>query len=379
VDFRLKPHSGRLGATHFETLLHSVKRASAYAEVFFPGFHQLDHGVLVQNRQNSFSTSVERQSVDTNNDELDRTEGPQASEWLKVIAERTADVLTRELAKPLASGLYLVATPIGNLSDVTLRALAVLANSDTVYCEDTRHSRLLLDHFGIRTRLKPYHEHNAEAERPVILTALARGARIALISDAGTPLVSDPGYKLVREAAASGHAIISVPGASAVLTALTSSGLPTDTFLFAGFLPPKQAARRKRLLELADIPGTLIVFEAPQRVADTLADMAEVLGNRTICIARELTKLHEEVKRGLLEDFAGTLGDINKGEFVILVGPPLAGEVSDEALNSALSEAMKTMTLKDAAKTIANDYGVPKSRAYSLGLTLKSQANANDD
>ncbi len=302
----------------------------------------------------------------------DRGDDSGAQRPESTIPARAAGAVTRELAKPLASGLYLVATPIGNLADITLRSLAVLANAETVYCEDTRHSRSLLDHFGIRTRMKPYHEHNAEAERPVILAALERGARIALISDAGTPLVSDPGYKLVRDAAAAGHTVISLPGASAVLTALTSSGLPTDTFLFAGFLPPKQAARLTRLQELAKVPATLIFFEAPQRVADSLTDMASVFGNRNAAVARELTKLHEEIRRGGLADLAAEAGDATKGEFVILVGPPVAGEVTDDAITAALSKALGTMSLKDAAKAVAAELSVSKSRVYDLGLALKS-------
>ena len=295
-----------------------------------------------------------------------------------VVSARAAECVSRELAKPLASGLYLVATPIGNLADMTLRALAVLAKADVIYCEDTRHSRTLLDHFGIRTRLKPYHEHNAEAERPLLLAALGRGDRIALISDAGTPLISDPGYKLVRDAAAAGHVVISLPGASAVLTALTSTGLPTDTFLFAGFLPPKQQARRSRLQELAQVPATLIFFEAPQRASDSLIDMAEIYGRRPACLARELTKLHETISRGTLKDLAAEAAANAKGEFVILVGPPVAGELTDNDIAEALAIALQDLSLKDAAKAVSVSLGVSKSRVYDLGLTLKAKSKQSD-
>ena len=290
-------------------------------------------------------------------------------------SQAASHALTHLMAKPLAPGLYLVATPIGNLADITLRAIAVLSEADVIYCEDTRHSRTLVQHFGIRTTLKAYHEHNAEAERPRIMAALERGQRVALISDAGTPLVSDPGFKLVREAAALGYDVISLPGPSAVLTALTSSGLPTDAFFFAGFLPPKQAARRTRLAELAAVPGSLIVFEAPQRTAETLADMVIVLGDRPACLARELTKLHEELRRGTLSDLAaGTASEALKGEIVIVVGPPAAAEATDADISTRLAAALETMSLKDAAKAVSDALGVSKARVYDLGLKLKSTA-----
>src|SRR5262245_38123197 len=203
-------------------------------------------------------------------------------------------------APPLSGGLHLVATPIGNLRDVTLRALEVLAAADVIACEDTRVTRRLLDHYGIATPLTPYHEHNAAAMRPKILARLAAGEALALVSDAGTPLISDPGFKLVREAAACGIAVFAVPGASSVTAALSIGGLPTDRFLFMGFLPPKSAARQAALAEVKDLAATLLILEAPSRLAASLADLAQVLGPRPAAIAREMTKLHEEVRRGTL-------------------------------------------------------------------------------
>src|SRR5438270_817351 len=194
-------------------------------------------------------------------------------------------------APALAGGLYLVATPIGNLRDVTLRALEVLAAADLIACEDTRVTRKLLDHYGITAPLTPYHDHNAATARPKLLARLAAGAAVALVSDAGTPLVSDPGFKLVRAACEAGHAVTALPGPSAVLAALAVAGLPTDRFLFEGFLPPKQAQRRSRIAELARIPATLVLFESGPRIAAALADLADGLGAREAAVCRELTKL----------------------------------------------------------------------------------------
>ncbi len=289
-----------------------------------------------------------------------------------VVTRVTAE-LARHLGDALAPGLYLIATPIGNLADISLRALATLAKSDVIYCEDTRHSRTLVAHYGIGRTLRPYHEHNAEEQRPRILADLARGARIALISDAGTPLVSDPGYKLVRDAIAESHTVIAIPGASAVLTALSVAGLPTDTFLFAGFLPPRSGARRSRISELATVPASLIFFEAPTRVAETLADLAETLGDRPAAIARELTKLHEAVRRGPLTALAELFAQSEpKGEIVIVVGPPSATTATDEVIAAALQAALAHMSLRDAAKAVADRLSVPKARVYELGLKLKS-------
>src|SRR5215472_11847525 len=228
--------------------------------------------------------------------------------------------------RPLAAGLYLVATPIGNLADVTLRALETLAAADLIACEDTRVTKKLLDRYGIATALTPYHDHNAAAARPKIVARLRDGAAIALVSDAGTPLISDPGYRLVRAAHEAGVAVTAVPGASAVLTALAVAGLPTDRFFFEGFLPAKDVARRARIAELARIPATLVLFESGARIAAALDALAAGLGDRPAALCRELTKLHEEVRRdglaALARDYAA--GRETRGEFVLVVAPPTA-------------------------------------------------------
>jgi 16S rRNA (cytidine1402-2'-O)-methyltransferase len=287
-------------------------------------------------------------------------------------SQRAAEVLARLVAEPMRAGLYVVATPIGNLADITLRALAVLERADIICCEDTRHSRTLLAHYAISRPLRAYHEHNAERERPQILAELAAGKRIALISDAGTPLISDPGYKLVRAAIAAGHAVTSLPGASAVLAALAAAGLATDTFLFAGFLPPRQNARRSRLAELKAVSATLVFFESPSRLADSIADIAAVLGDREMVIARELTKLHEEMRRGSPAELV-QWAEVSspRGEMVILITPPSTAEVTDEAILSRLRPLLVEQSLRDAAKAVADDLGVAKGRVYDLGLALK--------
>jgi 16S rRNA (cytidine1402-2'-O)-methyltransferase len=224
--------------------------------------------------------------------------------------------------RPLEPGLYVVSTPIGNLRDITLRALDVLGQADRVFAEDTRVAAKLMSAYGLSRKLEPYHDHNGEAVRPRVLEALAKGERVALISDAGTPLISDPGYKLVREAIAQGAQVIPVPGASAVLAALTVAGLPTDRFLFAGFPPPKSAGRRRLFGELADLRSTLVFFESGPRLAASLSDMAAVFGPREAAVARELTKLYEDCVRGPSTRWPPipALGAL-KGEIVVLVGP----------------------------------------------------------
>lgn len=288
------------------------------------------------------------------------------------VVTATGRHLARLLSQPLKSGLYLIATPIGNLGDITLRAIAILAQCDVVYCEDTRRSRILLDQFGLRTRLRVYEEHTAERERPQMLARLAHGDRIGLISDAGTPLVSDPGYKLVRDAVAQGVPVVAIPGASAVLTALTIAGLPTDTFHFAGFLPPKSAARRTRLAALADVPGTLVLFETAPRLAALLADAAEVLGGeRPAVVARELTKLHEDARRGQLAELAREVGE-PIGEIVVVIGRPTGPDVVDDAvILGRLAHVMADHSIKDSARLVAEELAVSKSRVYGLALTLK--------
>ena len=290
------------------------------------------------------------------------------------LLQRAEAALADELERPLGAGLYLVATPIGNLADISLRALAVLARADLIAAEDTRHSRKLLSHFGIRAELAPYHEHNAARERPRLLARIRAGFSVALISDAGTPLISDPGYKLVREALEEGFQVTSVPGASAALAALTSAGLPTDTFLFAGFLPPKGGQRRKRLEGLKPVPATLIFYETSSRLAATLADMAQVFGAREAAIAKELTKLHESVARGTPAELAAALDSTElKGEFVVLVGPPAPSEadVGDDAIVARLKLALKQESFRDAVRSVAEDFKVKRSRVYDLGLALE--------
>jgi len=290
------------------------------------------------------------------------------------LAPRVGQLLLELAAVPLPPGLYVVATPIGNLGDITLRALAVLARADVLYCEDTRHSRVLLAHFAMARPMRAYHEHNAERERPRVLAELAAGKSVALISDAGTPLVSDPGYKLVRAAIAAGHAVISLPGPSAILAALATAGLATDAFLFAGFLPAKQKARQARLAELKAVPATLVFFEAPSRLGESLGDIAAVLGDREAAVARELTKLYEEVRRGTpaeLAQWAAAAGP--KGEMVVLVGPPRAEVVTDDTILTHLQPLLARMSLGDAAKSVAQELGVPRNRAYDLGLVLKGR------
>lgn len=282
----------------------------------------------------------------------------------------------RESSPPLEAGLYVVATPIGNLRDITLRALDILGAASRVYAEDTRVAMKLMDAYGLKPRLAAYHEHNAEAMREVILGALAKGESIALISDAGTPLVSDPGFKLARDVVEAGFRVFPIPGASALLAGLVVSGLPTDRFLFAGFLPPKQGARRTALLEVADPDATLIFYETGPRLADSLADMADVLGARQAAVARELTKMFEETRRGTLAELAAHYAEAAqpKGEIVVLVGPPEAkGEVSDEALDAFLLRALPR-GVKDAASEAARDLGVPRKRAYARALELKDRA-----
>ena len=291
------------------------------------------------------------------------------------LIQRVDAALAGEMERQLEPGLYLVATPIGNLADISLRALAVLTRADLIAAEDTRHSRKLLSHFGIKAELTPYHEHNAAKERPRLLARIRAGFAVALISDAGTPLISDPGYKLVREALEAGLQVTSVPGASAALAALTSAGLPTDTFLFAGFLPPKGGQRRKRLEELKPVPATLIFYETASRLHAALADLAEVYGAREAAIAKELTKLHESVARGTPAALAAaieTSGEL-KGEFVVLVGPPAAdeAEIGDDAIVARLKQALKQESFRDAVRSVAEDFKVKRSRVYDLGLALE--------
>jgi 16S rRNA (cytidine1402-2'-O)-methyltransferase len=276
-------------------------------------------------------------------------------------------------AKPLPAALYVVATPIGNLGDTTIRALATLAAADIVACEDTRVTSVLFRHFGIATRLMPYHDHNAALQRPKILAALAEGKVVALVSDAGTPLVSDPGYRLVGEVQAAGYDVVPIPGASAVLAALVASGLPTDSFLFAGFLPPKTTARRKRLAELGAVPATLVFFESPQRIAATLADMSAELGRRDAVVARELTKTFEQVRRGPLADLAVAYAEepTPKGEIVVVVSPPEEEATSAIEADRILISLLEEKSVSVAAAEAAEITGLPRRELYQRALALK--------
>ena len=280
---------------------------------------------------------------------------------------------TTVAAAAIAPGLHIVATPIGNLGDITLRALAVLAAADAVLAEDTRVSRVLLDHYAIGTPLLPYHEHNAAAMRPQILARFGRGEALALVSDAGTPLISDPGYKLVIDTVAAGHAVTAAPGASAVMTGLVLAGLPTDRFFFEGFLPSRRGARRGRIAEIAAIPGTLVLFESARRLPEALADLAAVMGPRAAVVARELTKRFETVRRGTLVELASLYGTEGppKGEVVVLVSPPgEAAPASAVDVEAELATALTTMSLKDAATVVAAGTGLPRREIYARALAL---------
>src|SRR5215212_7312039 len=274
---------------------------------------------------------------------------------------------------PLAPGLYVVATPIGNLRDITLRALDVLNQADLILAEDTRVSGKLLAAFGMKGRLERYDEHGAERTRPRALAVLAEGGRVALVSDAGTPLVSDPGYRLVREAAAASHTVTAAPGPSAALMALTVAGLPTDRFFFDGFLPAKEAARRTRIGELVRIPATLVLFESGPRLAATLTDLAAGLGPRAAAVTRELTKLHEEVRRGdlvsLATDYAA--GAETRGEIVIVIAPPAMSEQPSAAdIDALLHAALARTSVKEAVAEVAAATGEPRRAVYSRALAL---------
>ena len=274
----------------------------------------------------------------------------------------------------LVPGLYLVATPIGNLRDITLRALDVLGGADVILCEDTRVGGKLLAAHGIKGRLERYDEHAAERVRPKALAALAGGGTLALISDAGTPLISDPGYRLVRAALAQGSAVFPVPGPSATLAALTVAGLPTDRFLFAGFPPSRSAGRRALFAELAPVRATLVFYESGPRLAASLADMAAVFGVREAAVARELTKLHETVIRGLLAELAVDARlDAPKGEIVVVVGAGADPVASADEADVALAEAVARLGPARGASEVANALGLSRRDLYARALALKGE------
>lgn len=276
-------------------------------------------------------------------------------------------------ARPLEPALHLVATPIGNLGDITLRALETIAAADVLACEDTRVTRILLDRYGIRQKAVAYHEHNAEVAGPRLIEALGQGRSVALVSDAGTPLVSDPGFRLVRAAREAGFKVVPVPGPSAALAALTASGLPSDAFFFAGFLPAKDGERRGRLDELRAVPGTLVFFESPRRLAPSLGAMAEVLGDRPAAVCRELTKTFEEFRTGSLDELARHYGEAGapKGEVVVCVGPPVEAPHGEADIDRLLLSLAAEMGASKAAAEAARMSGGRKSDLYRRLLELR--------
>jgi 16S rRNA (cytidine1402-2'-O)-methyltransferase len=284
-----------------------------------------------------------------------------------------------EAVPPLA-GLVLVSTPIGNLGDVTLRARETLAAADLVLCEDTRHTARLLGALGISARLQALHEHNEDAAIPALLGRLAQGQCIALVSDAGTPLVSDPGYRLTRAAIAAGVAVTALPGPNAAVTALVLSGLPPLPFLMLGFPPPREAARRAefgrlRAAERAGLSATMIWHEAPHRLAEMLADLAAAFGARPAAVARELTKRFEEVRRAALPELAAHYAvEPARGEITVLIGPPPAEQPDAEALDDRLRAALAGNTVRDAAALVAAATGLPRKVVYARALELAGES-----
>ena len=271
--------------------------------------------------------------------------------------------------------LYLVATPIGNLSDITLRALEIIAGADRLACEDTRVTAKLLQRFGIERRMFAYHDHNAESAGETLIEALGQGLSVALVSDAGTPLVSDPGYRLVQDAIAAGFDVFPIPGASAALAALCASGLPSDAFFFAGFLPQKQKARAERLREMAHIPGTLVLYEAPHRIAESLAAMEAELGDRTAAVCRELTKAYETIYRGTLSELAVEFAAMERvrGEIVVCIAPPKAAPHASAAdTDQILAGLLAEMKPARAAQEAARLTGLQRRDLYQRALDLKT-------
>lgn len=279
-------------------------------------------------------------------------------------------------AKPMEVALYVVATPIGNLGDITLRALQTLAGVNLIACEDTRVSGKLLQRYQISKQLIAYHDHNATKQGPSIIRSLERGEAVALISDAGTPLISDPGFRLINDVLEAGFKVIPIPGASSPITALSASGLATDNFLFAGFLPPKKVARRKRLETLASVDTSLIFLESPKRLSACLIDCAEVFGDARIgVVAREMTKVYETFSRGSLRKLAQSFGegDTPKGEIVLLIGPPGERQIDETAVDEQLTTLLKTHRLKDATEMLAGETGLSRRNLYQRALKIKDR------
>ena len=279
--------------------------------------------------------------------------------------------------------LYLVATPIGNLQDITLRALSVLKEVDLIACEDTRHTRNLLNHYGISKPTVSYHEHNEGDRTPELIGKLASGSNVALVTDAGTPLISDPGYRLVSESIANGITVTPIPGPSALVAAISASGLPVSSFTFCGFLPSKRGARRARLREFANCESTLIFYETPHRIRAALADATETLGDREAVLAREMTKLHEEFLRGSLSELADKVTETARGEMVLLIGPAVAdnairhvqGSISEE-VDRLMSE--KGLDRKSALKRVARARALTRSEAYRLLAEERSSRSSRE-
>lgn len=281
---------------------------------------------------------------------------------------------TEFAAPPLPAGLYVVSTPIGNLKDITIRALETLAAADLVLCEDTRHSATLLDHYGIRTQRKSFHEHNERARIAEIVAALGEGKVVAQISDAGTPLLSDPGFPLVRALSEAGQPVIAIPGASALLAALASAGLPTDAFSFIGFLPPRAGARANALAALKTRSDTLVFYESPRRLAEALSAMAEALGDRPAAVALELTKRFERIERGPLSALAARFAEADtRGEAVVLVGGAEAGQPLEGNWQADLDAALLTQPLRAAVDEITARYGLKRKTVYDAALARKAQ------
>lgn len=281
----------------------------------------------------------------------------------------------------LTKGLYIVATPIGNLGDLSPRAADILKAADVIACEDTRVSGKLFKRYGIDTPMVPYHDHSSPAARAAIIERLNNGKTVALVSDAGTPLISDPGYRLVRDAVDAGIYVTAAPGPSSPMAALVLSGLPTDRFLFAGYLPPKDKARRDTLSEFASVRATLVFLESPKRLASSVATMADVLGNRAAAVAREMTKLHEEVRRGSLADLAEIYANMPapKGEAVVVIGPPDETTGTPVDLDSMLIEALDGMSIRDAAATVAAATGIARKEVYTRALALGRPKDEGSD
>ncbi len=280
-----------------------------------------------------------------------------------------------------APGLYIVSTPIGNLGDLSPRAIDIMTAADLIACEDTRVTGRLLSLHGIDTGMTPYHDHSSPAARDNIIQRLKDGKTVALVSDAGTPLISDPGYRLVRDAVDAGIMVTAAPGPSSPLTALVLSGLPSDRFFFAGYLPPKDKARRDILAEVAGLRATLIFLESPKRLAASVAAMADILGDRPAAVAREMTKLHEEVRRGGLVDLARQYADMAppKGEAVVVIGPPAADGVAAADIDGMLADALASMSVRDAAATVAAATGIPRKEIYTRALAMARPAAPSGD